>query len=213
LGHLHPASGGQSGAVRERFVSTQVSSDLAQAGTLLTLSGVPLLLSGLISLYVRQVALPRSRFQAYEELIELLLEIHPGRRAQAALDRAPRFAILADAALRRQTLAYLAYHKRLNGYDAGFPAGEARTIIVEHLRSLDGAGLTTRDAIAGAKELLSVDAETAGVLIERAPQEIGFVHALFEEALAGFHLACWRLQDQEEMNGGAGTIVRREALG
>ena len=85
FGHLHPSGGGQSAAVRERLVSTQVSnffSDLAQAGTLLTLSGVPLLLSGLISLYVRQVALPRSRFQAYEELIELLLEIHP-RAARA----------------------------------------------------------------------------------------------------------------------------------
>ena len=201
FGHLHPSGDGQSAAVRERLVSTQISnffSDLTQAGTLLTLSGVPLLLSGLISLYLRQVALPRSRFQAYEELIELLLEIHPGRRAQAALDRAPRFRVLADAALRRQTLADLAYQKRLRGYDAGCPVGEARSIIVEHLQSLDGAGLQAHDAIAGAKELLSVDAETAGLLIERAPQEIGFVHAVFEEALAGLHLAAWRLQDQEE---------------
>ena len=201
FGHLHPSGGGQSSAVRERLLSSQISnffSDLTQAGTLLTLSGVPLLLSGLISLYVRQVALPRSRFQAYEELIELLLEIHPGRRAQAALDRAPRFRVLADATLRRQTLADLAYQKRLRGYDAGCPAGEARTIIIGHLQSLDGAGLPAHDAIAGAKELLSVDADTAGLLIEKAPQEIGFVHAVFEETLAGLHLASWRLKDQEE---------------
>jgi hypothetical protein len=200
FGHLHPASGSHS-AVRERLVTTQVSNffgDLAQAGTLLTLSGVPLLLSGLISLYLRQVALPRSRFQAYKELIELLLEIHPSRRAQAALDRAARFTVLADATLRRQTLADLAYHKRLQGYDAGCPVGEARTIIVKHLESLDGAGLPARDAITGAKELLSVDADTAGLLIEKAPQEIGFIHAVFEETLVGFHLAGWRLQDQEE---------------
>jgi NACHT domain len=200
FGHLYPAGEGQSATARERLVTTQVSnffSDLTQAGTLLTLSGVPLLLSGLISLYVRQVALPRSRFQAYKELIELLLEIHPNRRAQAALDRAPRSTVLADATLRRQTLANLAYHKRLQGYDAGCPVGKVRTIIVEHLESLDGAGLPARDAIAGAKELLSVDADTAGLLIEKAPHEIGFIHAVFEETLVGVHLAGWRLEDQE----------------
>src|SRR5208283_3412992 len=42
------------------------------------------------------------------------------------------------------------------------------------------------------------DADTAGLIIEKAPQEIGFVHGVFEEALAGFHLAGWRLQDQEK---------------
>jgi hypothetical protein len=209
FGHLYPGDGRtRSVAIREQAVKTQVAnffSDLVRSGTLLTLSGVPLLLSGLISLYVRQVALPRSRFQAYEELIQLLLEIHPSRRAQATLDRAPRFAVLADAALRKQTLAHLAYHKRLHGYDAGYPVLEARVVIVEYLQSLDGAGLPPRDAIAGAKELLTVDADTAGLLIEKAPEEIGFVHAVFEEALVGFHLARWHLKDQGEFiktNGG-----------
>jgi energy-coupling factor transporter ATP-binding protein EcfA2 len=186
---------------REQHVKAQVNNffaDLGQAGTLLTLSGIPLLLSGLISLYVRHVALPRSRFQAYEELVQLLLEIHPSRRAQAALDRAPRFAVLADAPLRKQTLAYLAYHKRRLGFDPGCPISEARTIIVEYLQSMDGAGLPPRDAIAGARELLSVDADTAGLVIEKAPQEVGFVHAVFEEMLAGLNLAGWKLQEQEE---------------
>ncbi len=202
FGHLHSAENGtRSVEIREQQVRSQVDaffSDLTQGGRLLTLSGIPLLLSGLISLYVRQVALPRSRFQAYEELIQLLLEIHPGRRAQAALDRAPRFVVLADAALRKQALAHLAYHKRLLGYDAGCPVQEAKTLIVEYLQSLDGAGLPLSEAIAGAKELLSVDADTAGLLIEKAPEEIGFVHAIFEEALVGFHLAGWKLQDQED---------------
>jgi hypothetical protein len=204
FGHLHRSDqfgDGQTAAVRDQQVKSQVRNffaDLGQSGTLLTLSGVPLLLSGLISLYVRQVALPRSRFQAYEELVELLLEIHPSRRAQAALDRAPRFAILTDASLRKRTLAYLAYHKRRLGFDAGCPLTEARPIIIEYLQSLDGAGLPPRDAIAGARELLSVDAETAGLVIEKAPEEVGFVHIVFEEMLAGLHLAGWKLHDQEE---------------
>jgi hypothetical protein len=68
FGHLHRSvqSGEeQTTAVWDQQVKTQVGNfftDLGQSGTLLTLSGVPLLLSGLISLYVRQVALPRSRF-------------------------------------------------------------------------------------------------------------------------------------------------------
>jgi len=204
LGHLHrwdQSADEQTAAVRDQQVKTQVGNffaDLGQSGSLLTLSGVPLLLSGLISLYVREVALPRSRFQAYEELIQLLLEIHPSRRAQAALDRAPRFAVLADASLRRQTLTHLAYQKRRLGFDAGCPFSEARTIIVDYLQSLDGAGLPPRDAIAGAKELLSVDADTAGLVVEKAPEELGFVHAVFEEMLAGLHLAGWKLEDQEE---------------
>jgi hypothetical protein len=200
--HLYRGDDGvRSESIREQTVKTQIAhffGDLVQGGTLLTLSGVPLLLSGLISLYVRQVALPRSRFQAYEELIQLLLEIHPSRRAQAALDRAPRFEVLDDAALRKQTLAYLAYHKRVRGYDAGCPVSEAKTIIVEHLQSMDGVGLSSRDAIAGAKELLSVDADTAGLLVEKAPEEIGFVHAVFEEALVGLHLARWSIEHQVE---------------
>ena len=203
FGHLHRSddSGDErTAAGREQHVRTSVIkffADLGQSGTLLTLSSVPLLLSGLISLYVRQVALPRSRFQAYEELVHILLEIHPSRRAQAALDRAPRFAVLADASLRKQTLAHFAYHKRQLGFDAGCPASEARPIIVEYLQSLDGAGLPARDAIEGAKELLSVDSDTAGLVIEKAPQEVGFVHAVFEEMLAGVHLAGWRLDAQE----------------
>lgn len=204
FGYLHRGDQfgvGPTAAVRDQQVKMQVGNffaDLAQSGTLLMLSGVPLLLSGLIYLYLRQVTLPRNRFQAYEELVELLLEIHPSRRAQAALDRVPRFAVLADASLRKQTLAHLAYHKRCLGFDPGCPLSEARAIIVEYLQSLDGAGLSPRDAIAGAKELLRVDAETAGLVIEKAPDEVGFVHAVFEGMLAGLHLAGWKLPDQQE---------------
>ena len=203
FGHLYRSmeqASRQGTAIRDRNVKTEVDSfltDLGRAGTLLALSGVPLLLSGLISLYVRQVALPRSRFQAYQELVQLLLEIHPSRRAQAALDRAPRFPLLADASLRKVTLAHFAYHKRQLGFDAGCPVGEARKIIVEYLQSDDGAGLPRRDALDGAKELLSVGADTAGLVVEKAPDEVGFVHAVFEEMLAGVYLASLTLQAQE----------------
>jgi hypothetical protein len=128
----------------------------------------------------------------------LLLEIHPNRRAQAALDRVSRFTVLPDASQRKETLGYLAYHKRRLGFDAGCPLSEAASLVREYLQSLDGAGLTPRDAITGAQELLSVDADTAGLVVEKAPAEISFVHAVFEEMLAGFHMAGWTVRAQEE---------------
>jgi hypothetical protein len=93
FGHLHrtiQSAGHRAKTEDDSHVKMQVDqffADLAQAGSLMSLSGVPLLLSGLISLFVRKVALPRNRFAAYDELIQLLLEVHPQRRARAALDR------------------------------------------------------------------------------------------------------------------------------
>jgi hypothetical protein len=211
LGHFHRSEDpAQNSSTKppDAYLKNLVDSlflDLSQAGTLRSLSGVPLLLSGLIHLYIRNVALPRSRFQAYDELVALLLEVHPNRRAQATLDRRSRFVILADSSLRRQTLANLAFHKRRLGFDAGCPTSDAKKLVIEYLQSADGAGLALRDAIAGAKEILSVDADTAGLIIEIAPQEVGFVHAVFEEMLAGLHLAEWELTKQEQfVNNNAG---------
>ncbi len=192
----------ETGGTLDTYVTTQVETffaDLRQAGSLISLSGVALLLSALISLFVRKLALPRSRFQAYEELVQLLLEIHPQRRAKAALESAPRSTILADPRLLRQSLAYFAFQKRLKGLDAGCPIAEARRIVRDFLKDPDhGAGLGTADAVAAATEILNVDAESGGLLIEKAPKELGFVHAVFEEVLAGAYLTGRPLDEQKD---------------
>ena len=36
------------------------------------------------------------------------------------------------------------------------------------------------------------------LVIEKAPEEIGFIHAVFEEMLAGLNLAGWNVKEQEE---------------
>ncbi|MGO9444625.1 MAG: NACHT domain-containing protein [Thiobacillaceae bacterium] len=148
--------------------------------------------------------MPRSRFQAYEELARLLLETHPQRRAQAALDRTSRYSQIVDPSLRKQCLAYFAFHKRQSGMDAGCTTNEAKQLLGDYLRSAEGADLPGHEAIAGANELLAVDADTAGLLVEKAPGEVTFVHALFEETLAGIHLAGWSLEKQED-------FVKRES--
>ncbi|MFG1384684.1 NACHT domain-containing protein [Xanthobacter versatilis] len=172
--------------------------ELRLAGALGSLAGTPLLLSGLISLHLRQVALPRSRFQAYEELVELLLEVHPSRRAQAALDRGPRYKVMLDAGMRREALAHFAFEKRKQGFDAGCPVNTAARIVMLHLESMDGAGLPRADAITGARELVVVGAEATGLVVEKAPGEVAFVHAIFEETLAGLYLGSLPINEQKE---------------
>ena len=49
-----------------------------------------------------------------------------------------------------------------------------------------------------ASEMLAVNAETVGVLAERAPGEIGFAHAVFEEYLAAEHIHRWAFPEMIE---------------
>jgi len=189
-----PLSTSQSNNQRtnEQLIHWQVENffkDLRDGGQLNELAGIPLLLTGLISLRLRQVNLPRNRFQAYGELTKLLLETHPQIRSSASADGEPRFKILPDPEVRQRVLARLAYEIRSQGADSGFPINDAKRIIVAYLKDDDVLGLPSDQAHAGAKELLAVNAETSGILIEKAPAEVGFAHAVFEEHLSATYLA------------------------
>ena len=170
--------------------------DLKSSGQLSALGSSPLLLTGLIALRMRKVALPRDRIQVYEELIRLLLEIHPDERASAARDQRPRFEVLFDSQLRQQTLACLAHEMMERGAEAGMPRAEAEAILMRFLRDDSAAALSEDAARSGAREILAVNAETSGILVEKAPSEIGFFHSVFGEYLTGCHVASWDLQDQ-----------------
>jgi hypothetical protein len=171
--------------------------DLNGRGMLMPLAGVPLLLSGLISLAVRSVVLPRNRFHAYSELIKLLLDEHPKRRAAASMPAAARSIALSDSALVRRALSALAYHNRVDNVGASTPYADAKNVIVEYLQSTDGAGLAPADAVAAANDLLTLDAETTGLLVQRAPDEVGFLHSIFEEYLAGCFAASFDIEKQK----------------
>ncbi|MBZ9662280.1 hypothetical protein LB523_24835 [Mesorhizobium sp. ESP-6-4] len=172
---------------------------LSGRGILEPLAGIPLLLTGLTALALRQVSLPRSRFEAYDELVKLLLDEHPKRRASAAQHGIARSIVLAEPALVRGALSYLAYKCRETGATPGIGTLEARRHLVEYLQSMDGAGLPSQSAISAASELLTIDAETTGLLVQRSPDEIGFLHGVFEEYLAGCHAATLVLDDQKKL--------------
>lgn len=71
------------------------------------------------------------------------------------------------------------------------PLAAARDVLRTYLASPQGFDLADADAAAAANEILSVNAETQGLIVEKAPGEVGFVHASFEEFLGAEHIGGW----------------------
>ena len=172
---------------------------LEHNGRLQSLAGNPLLLHGLLSVEARQIILPNTRFQLFQKLIEILLEVHPNRRATAAAEVKPRTRMFSTDDVRSQALAKMAFEVQVRGADAGIDRGDARRVIEGFLADSDGGPAWSKEhARLGARELTDVDADTSGLLIERGPEELAFCHAAFREHLAGLELATWALEDQVE---------------
>ena len=175
----------------------QFFQQLEHSGRLQSLAGNPLLLHGLLSVAARQIILPNTRFQLFQKLIEILLEVHPNRRATAAAEVKPRTRVFSTDDVRREALAKLAFEVQVRGADVGIDRPEARRIIEDFLADSDGGPAWSKEqARLGARELTDVDADTSGLLVERGPQEIVFCHAAFREHLAGLELATWAMEDQ-----------------
>ena len=192
----------------------QFFQQLEHSGRLQSLAGNPLLLHGLLSVAARQIILPNTRFQLFQKLIEILLEVHPNRRATAAAEVKPRTRMFSTDDVRSEALARLAFEVQVRGADAGIDRGNARRVIEDFLADSDGGPAWSREqARLGARELTDVDADTSGLLVERGPEELAFCHAVFREHLAGLGLATWTLEDQVEfVSGHAGEPRWRGAI-
>ncbi len=177
----------------------QFFQQLEHNGRLQSLAGNPLLLHGMLSVAARQIILPNTRFQLFQKLIEILLEVHPNRRATAAAEVKPRTRMFSTDDVRSEALAKLAFEVQVRGADAGIDRGDARRIIEDFLADSDGGPAWSREqARLGAGELTDVDADTSGLLVECGPEELAFCHAAFREHLAGLELATRTLEDQVE---------------
>ena len=192
----------------------QFFQQLEHSGRLQSLAGNPLLLHGMLSVAARQIILPNTRFQLFQKLIEILLEVHPNRRATAAAEVKPRTRMFSTDDVRSEALAKLAFEVQVRGADAGIDRGDTRRVIEGFLADPDGGpGWSREQARLGARELTDVDADTSGLLVERGPEELAFCHAAFREHLAGLELATWRLEDQVEfVSGHAGEPRWRGAV-
>ena len=181
----------------------QFFQQLEHSGRLHSLAGNPLLLHGMLSVAARQIILPNTRFQLFQELIKILLDVHPNRRATAAAEMKLRTRMFSTDDVRSEALAKLAFEVQVRGADAGIDRGDAQRIIEDFLADSDGGPAWSREqARLGAGELTDVDADTSGLLVERGPEELAFCHAAFREHLAGLELATWSLEDQVEFVSG-----------
>ncbi len=181
----------------------QFFQQLEHSGRLQSLAGNPLLLHGMLSVAARRIILPNTRFQLLQKLIEILLEVHPSRRATAAAEVKPRSRMFSTDDVRSEALAKLAFEVQLRGADAGIDRGDARRVIEDFLADSQGGPAWSREhARLGARELTDIDADTSGLLVERGPDELAFCHAVFREHLAGLELTTWTPDDQVEFTSG-----------
>ena len=165
--------------------------ELGRDRRLSALAATPLLLVGLVALSLRQIALPKNKAQAVASLVGILIETHPAQRATEAGDTLPRFADIPDAEERRAALARLAFAARKATGGGTYNVKEAKATIKAYLANPDTFAYSPDRAQRAASELLAVNSETVGLLAERAPGEVGFAHAAFEEYLAAEHVRSW----------------------
>ena len=116
----------------------QFFQQLEHSGRLQSLAGNPLLLHGMLSVAARQIILPNTRFQLFQKLIEILLEVHPNRRATAAAEVKSRTPMFSTDDVRSNALAKLAFEVQVRGADAGIDRGDARRVIEGFLADSDG---------------------------------------------------------------------------
>lgn len=183
--------------VREFFAQLQDSQDLKD------LARTPLLLCLLIYLSLHSARLPHNRFGAYDTLIEHLASEHPRRRRRAASLTDELSTELSDDEV-RDALAHLAYRLQEEAGEGLVGQEQALRMVEEHLRDGNtGLGLEQREARRLGRNVVEVGEGAVGLLVERAPGEIGFFHRALQEYLAASHLSRLPLDEQ------AGVVEER----
>ncbi|RYD85929.1 MAG: NACHT domain-containing protein [Verrucomicrobiaceae bacterium] len=180
------ANGAQA-ATPNRWLS-RFFDQLVRTGNLARIAGAPLILVGcLIVALKRGGALPRDSFGIFDELLDILVLIQPNRRGLEALDTKPR-STFSDDDRPLDCLSVLAFSMIMRGQSMGIERTHARKIILQYLTSSD-VGWLLEKAGAGADDLIGVSADTTGLIVERGPGEIGFLHASLRDHAAGRYLA------------------------
>lgn len=188
---------------RGRHRAKAFVAELGRSGDIAQLGSVPLLLTGLIALNIAQVRLPHNRFQAYAQLTNLFLQVHPDERQKAALALEPQFEL--DSTSRQHSFAALAYAIR-SGVEGATPDAISMPAAVSVVANclIGRIGLDRDDARRQAQSLLTIGEEVIGVLVRKSPREIGFFHRVFLDFLAANHLGSLGYDEQRE-------IVQRHA--
>lgn len=162
------------------------------------LAQIPLLCQTLIELFRASHRLPEEREAIYGEIITLLLSRHPDARARAA--GAPISLDSLGIGLRdiRETLIRLAWAMQSNGRVVVASANQLEAVCAAYLEDGDdGLGLAKPEARRRAQAIIAALVSRFGLLVEKAPQELGFVHLSIQEFLAAE--AVCRKTDAEQL--------------
>jgi hypothetical protein len=149
-----------------------------------------------ISLNSRGQDLPRNRFAASKEIVEQLMEHQPSRRAVSALAADPA---QADPRLRDRIICDFAFALQSGELAGTIPdaAPEEDAIARGSHLILQRQNTGNQDAAeAAARAIFSFTEERAGLLVNKAPGNIGFLHLSLQEYLAARHLVQFPPQEK-----------------
>ena len=145
----------------------------------------PLLCQAMIELYRYSHQLPEGRVGIYDKIIELLLSQHPAARAHASSSETPAELLgLRDAELREILLRIAEELQNKNSMDL-HSVDNCRAICAGFLEDdTYGLGLNRSKAKRLAEDTIEQLVSQYGLLVERSPGDIGFVHLSIQEYLA-----------------------------
>ena len=173
---------------------TKSSADLSE------LSKNPLLLGLLLYLKSSSVPLPNSRFRAYGRLVEHLISVHPIARRRAAMVNGENPDLTPEDA--RTAFAYLAFHLQSKLSEGLIARSHADEVVCGFLQDDQmGFGLDRKEARRQSRVLLHFGEQALGLLVEKGPEELGFLHRSFQEHLAAEHIARMPFTKQSEFVG------------
>ncbi|MCJ7502507.1 MAG: NACHT domain-containing protein, partial [Acidobacteriia bacterium] len=166
------------------------------------LARTPLFCQLLIDVFRFSHHLPEQRIKVYDKIVELLLSEHPAARAQAAgLPTLPDVPRTEDM---REMLMRLAFHIQVKSGAGVISVKDCRTVFCNFLTDdINGPGYSPYEAEHQAKSVIDYAQTGLGLMVERAPNELGFFHLTVQEYLAA--QAMVRKEEQEQLDWLAGV--------
>ena len=160
------------------------------------LARTPLFCQLLIDLFRHSHQLPERRFKLYEKIVELLLSEHPAARIHAAgLTSVPERAEIEDI---DEMLQRLALHIQKIGGSGVASAADCLRIFRGFLcDDINGLGYPPHEARKQAQAIIDYSQTGLGLLVERAPGELGFFHLTIQEYLSA--KAMIRTEEKEQL--------------
>jgi len=185
--HVYPGTESQLRIKTDQFIRT-----IYLEGALDEMASTPLLLTGLLALWIRKQSLPDSRVSVYEILVTEMMEEHPQRRASSSAP-IPTLGTISSQ-MRRDALAELAWTIHNSRSSTSISRKDAQDCFQDYFRRAEGMGIP--EAKAHARDMLPISQQIIGILYEAAPDEIQFIHRAFQELLAAEHLSTLRFEEQ-----------------